>query len=36
MRVLLNLAIFINLMIDGCARFHGIAASEKYLQQYFR
>jgi len=36
MRTVLNLAIFINLMVDTCGRIHEITATERYKECYLR
>lgn len=36
MRTVLNLAIFINLLVDSCARIHEITATERYKNIYLR
>jgi len=36
MRILLNLSIFVNLMIDGCARIHELVSTERYPEHYLR
>jgi hypothetical protein len=36
MRVLLNLTIFLNLMVDTCGRIHEIVSTERYPELYLR
>ena len=36
MRVLLGMTVFINLMIDCCARIHEVSSTERYPNQYLR
>ena len=36
MRVLLDMAVFINLIVDCCARIHEVSSTERYPNQYLR
>ena len=36
MRVLLDMAVFINLIVECCARIHGVSSTERYPNQYLR